>query len=106
MLRTGAIVEAILGNREEALHRIEQAAKISPEAANKFIGVSISVVRTWVLAPLGDKELALSELARLLRAPSNLNVHAMRLMPSYFRLRGDPRFEALLNDPKNSAPLF
>jgi hypothetical protein len=36
----------------------------------------------------------------------NLSVHEMRHHPRYAPLRGDPRFEALLNDPKNSAPLF
>jgi hypothetical protein len=30
----------------------------------------------------------------------------MRRNARYFPLRGDPRFEALLNDPKNNAPLF
>jgi hypothetical protein len=30
----------------------------------------------------------------------------MKQCPVYAPLRGDPRFEALLNDPKNNAPLF
>jgi hypothetical protein len=43
----------------------------------------------------------------LLRTPySGLNVHEMKRDPTYTPLRGDPRFEALLNDPKNNAPLF
>jgi len=57
----------------------------------------------------------LAEYARLLRTPmtqgtarnaATLNVHVMRHHPFYFPLQGDPRFEALLNDPKNNAPLF
>jgi hypothetical protein len=35
-----------------------------------------------------------------------LNIHAMRRHPMFAPLRGDPRFEVLLNDPKNNAPLF
>jgi hypothetical protein len=30
----------------------------------------------------------------------------MKHHPAYAPLQGDPRFEALLNDPKNNAPLF
>jgi hypothetical protein len=30
----------------------------------------------------------------------------MKRHPYFFPLQGDPAFEALLNDPKNYAPLF
>jgi len=40
------------------------------------------------------------------RRHASLNVHAMRHHPYFFPRQGDPRFEALLNDPKNNAPLF
>jgi hypothetical protein len=42
--------------------------------------------------------------------PFGANVHQARVgiwpFVSFQPLRGDPRFEALLNDPKNNAPLF
>jgi len=34
------------------------------------------------------------------------NIYEMKRSPAFAPLRGDPRFEALLNDPKNNAPLF
>ena len=105
-LRYGALAEAILGNKEEALRLIERAASITPEATNKFVGVSISEVRSQVLARIGEKDRAIAEIARLLKTPCNLNVHWMRHAPEYAPLRGDPRFEALLNDSKNNTPLF
>lgn len=37
---------------------------------------------------------------------SVVNIHALRVSPQFFPLRGDPRFEALLKDPKNNEPLF
>jgi len=57
-------------------------------------------------AVLGDNETALAETAKLLRIPSQFTVHMLRAEPALSHLRGDPRFEALLADPKNSAPLF
>ena len=35
-----------------------------------------------------------------------VNVFVMRRHPAYAPLRDDPRLQALLNDPKNNAPLF
>jgi hypothetical protein len=56
---------------------------------------------------IGDKDQAIAEYARLLRLPySGLNVHAMRRDPPFAPLRSDVRFQALLGDPKNNAPLF
>ena len=55
----------------------------------------------------GEKERALAEYARLLRIPAAeiLNVYEMK-RDATSSLHGDPRFEALLNDPANNAPLF
>ncbi len=105
LLRTAAQVEAILGNKKEALRRIAQAAEIYPESGGT-IGAAISVARASVLALTGDKDRAIEEIARLLRTPSTLNIHVLKLDLSYASLRGDPRFEALVNDPKNNQPLF
>jgi len=64
-----------------------------------------------VLAWTGDKDGAIAELARLLSMPGSpangeIGVHELQVRPVFVSLRGDPRFEALLNDPKNNAPLY
>jgi hypothetical protein len=38
--------------------------------------------------------------------PSDLNVNELKSGPWFVSLRGHPRFEALIEDPKNNAPLF
>jgi hypothetical protein len=55
---------------------------------------------------VGDKDRAIAELTHLRSNPSQVSIHEPKVMPAYFNLRGDPRFEALVNDPKNNAPLF
>lgn len=40
------------------------------------------------------------------RIYSGFNVYEMKPDPRSHPLQGDPRFEALLNEPKNNAPLF
>ena len=61
-----------------------------------------------VYAWTGDKERALDELARLLRIPFGYewSVHDLAFDPAFAPVRGHPRFEALLKDPKNHQPLF
>jgi hypothetical protein len=60
------------------------------------------------LAALGRKGEALVEVAQMLRLPNQLglSVPVLRHSLSWKALQGDPRFEALLNDPKNNEPLF
>jgi len=101
-----ADMEALLGNREEALSLCRRAAESLPESRDRIFGTEISLGIAEVDAWTGDKERALSEIARLLRVPCHANVYVLRHDAMFSPLRGDPRFEALLSDPKNNAPLF
>jgi hypothetical protein len=68
------------------------------------------IAEAWV----GEKDLAFTELEQLLQLPFLINiftqgpltVHGLRTSPILQPLKSDPRWEALLNDPKNNAPLF
>ncbi len=100
-------MEALLGHRDEALRAVRRAMELEPESANAATGPQRSASLAFVHAWTGDKDAAIAEYARLLRVPfSGLNVHAMKRHPAFAPLQGDPRFEALLDDPKNNAPLF
>ena len=98
-------MEAILGHKEEALRCAIKATEL-PEAKDGFDGPpawnNLAVIHAW----LGDKDRAIAQLEEILRKPSYLTVRALKRSPAYFTLRGDPRFEALVNDPKNNQPLF
>ena len=101
-----ASIEAMLGNKAEALRCAELSVTLLPESRDHLDGVTAAWVRAFVYDVVGEKEKALAEYARLLRVPSTGlgNVHEIKR--GFSTLRGDPRFEALLNDPASSAPLF
>jgi TolB-like protein/Flp pilus assembly protein TadD len=96
-------LEAILGRKEEALRHAERSVGL---ANSPGVRANAREVLAQVCAIVGEKDRALAELAELLRLPSQVNVNELKVMPVYFNLRGDPRFEALVKDPKNQAPLF
>jgi serine/threonine-protein kinase len=66
-------------NREDALD--------GPDAAE---------TRAMVLAQAGEADAAPDEITHLLSAPSQLNVHKLRLDPRWDPIREHPRFKALL----------
>src|SRR5207247_2953100 len=48
----------------------------------------------------GDKDLACEQLASIIRHPSTLSYGQLRLLPCWDPLRGDPRFEKLVEEAK------
>lgn len=101
-----AVMEAIRGNKEEALQYAQRAVDLRPEAGDGLWGPEFGYSRAKVLALTGEKAAAVTELQRLLRIPSFVNVHELRTGPWFVSLRGNSAFEALLNDPRSNAPLF
>ncbi|MBL9201119.1 MAG: TIR domain-containing protein [Opitutaceae bacterium] len=106
--RLAAEVAAVLRHKDEAMQCVRQLGELqdprlrpAQSAAEKTS--TLAFVHAW----LGDTSRAIAEYEKLFLMPfSGLSVHEMRRHPRYFPLRGDPRFEALVNDPKNNAPLF
>lgn len=108
-------MEALLGQKEAALSDAKKAVELLPESVDAFMGPAFTANLAAVYAWIGDKDRAIAEITRLLRIPTSsdgayavslINIHALRVYPQFFPLRGDPRFEALLKDPKNNEPLF
>ena len=99
---------ALLGEKAEALRCGAKAREVLPESRDALQGPIISSLCASALAWAGEKDAALGEFERLLQVPYGVNAVFERGMNlgSWQPLRGDPRFKALLNDPKNNAPLF
>jgi hypothetical protein len=102
------VMEALLGHNADAVRLARESVEMLPESRDALDGVNFSL---WALLKVfawtGDKDRAIAELTHILSVPSAAGgTHVLRHGPWLVPLRGDPRFEALLNDPKNHAPLF
>ena len=97
---------ALVGDKAEALRCAQTAKDMIPESKDALAGTGLSLNYAQILAWVGEKDRALAELARLLRTPFGENIYGAKAGFYWFPLRGDPRFEALVNDPKNNAPLL
>jgi tetratricopeptide (TPR) repeat protein len=97
---------ALAGDKAEALRCAQAARELIPEGKDAVSGPPLSLNYAQILAWTGDKDRALAEFARLLRTPFGDNIHTAKNNPGWLPLWKDPRFQALVNDPKNNAPLF
>ena len=86
------------------LRRLNEAREFS--GIDGFRGINARDLLAEVCAIVGEKDRAIAELKAVLQVPRQANVHELRVLPVFQNRRDDPRFEALLADPKNHAPLF
>jgi TolB-like protein/Tfp pilus assembly protein PilF len=106
VLRSLAMAEDILGHYDEALKWLDRAAEVMPAAKDAGIAATIRSLRAQLFVHAGDYDRALPEIEWLLRTPTLFKVHWLKPGGRLAPAKPDPRFEALINDPKNNAPLF
>jgi tetratricopeptide (TPR) repeat protein len=107
-LKQRAMAAALLGKLDLAREYLELARKEVFSRHDAMDESGFDAVTAFVLLWTGDKDGALRALAAHLIQPGAFsgNVFVIRHSPLWHPLRGDLRFEALLNDPKNNAPLY
>jgi TolB-like protein/cytochrome c-type biogenesis protein CcmH/NrfG len=95
---------ALLGERDEALRCAQKSGELLPESRDAVLGPQNSMTCAFAFMWAGEKARALAELERLLHVPYGANIYAMRV--AWRPMHDDPRFKALVGDPKNNAPLL
>jgi len=88
------------------MEHLAKSARLLPISRDAVAGPG---VRYWYLsgcAMTGRKDEALTGLAELVRQPTGIPLIDIRTSPAFLPLRGDPRFQAILSDPKGRAQLF
>lgn len=77
---------------------------MSPENQTRYRWAR-EVSLAGIYADLGHSSECVAILARMLKIPGPISVPILRVDPVWDNVRDDPCFQALLADPKNSAPL-
>ena len=90
------LIDAGLGRKEEALREVRRACELLPMSKDAVDGVAFAVNLAQIYAWVGEKDLAIDQLAAPLKVPNDLHYGELRLHPCWDPLRGNPRFEKLL----------
>jgi TolB-like protein/class 3 adenylate cyclase/Tfp pilus assembly protein PilF len=93
------LIDAALGRKELALDEGHRAITLTPLEKDVNNGSRVLQYFAITAAWAGEKELALQQLEAGLRAPdasSMLSYGALKLLPVWDPLRGDPRFEKIV----------
>ena len=92
-----------LGRKEDALREGRRAVELLPASkeANNGPGMiqNFAIIAAWV----GEKQLACDQIDATLQLPGTTSYGRFKLLPWWDPLRGDPRFEKIVNSlaPKN-----
>jgi len=99
------LIDAGLGRKEEALREGRRAVELLPVEKDSMQGMNMVTYLAMIAAWVGDKDLACEQLAIAIRSASGLSYGQLKLLPFWDPLRGDPRFEKLLEEAKQPVAL-
>jgi serine/threonine-protein kinase len=91
------VVDAALGNKEDAIREGERAVELMPVSKSSIEGATLMRYLAVIYAWTGEKDRAIEQLADAAKFPGGyLSYGYLRLNPLWDPLRGDPRFEAII----------
>jgi len=91
------VVDAALGNKEDAIREGRRAIELIPVGKNAIDGARMIQYLAVIYAWTGDKDDAVERLTEAVKLPgSHVTYGNLRLNPFWDPLRGDPRFEAII----------
>jgi TolB-like protein/class 3 adenylate cyclase/Tfp pilus assembly protein PilF len=99
------LIDAGLGRKEEALREGRRAVELLPMEKDALDGPAMVKYLAMIAAWVGDKDLACEQLATAVRTASGLSYGQLKLLPFWDPLRGDPRFEKLVEEAKQPVAL-
>ncbi len=104
LLDAKGVLHALLGDRDEAFSALAKRVALAQDKGDLLYAEMQRRDRLRLHALLGDRDQAIAELERQVRLPA-VFPHALRVDPWIASLWDDAKFQALINDPANNAPL-
>jgi tetratricopeptide (TPR) repeat protein len=98
------IIDAGLGRKDDALREGRRACELLPISQDSIDGAAFAVNLAQIYAWVGEKDLAIEQIATVERVPNYLSYGVLKLHPYWDSLRDDPRFEKIVASlaPKGS----
>jgi serine/threonine-protein kinase len=91
------VIDAVLGNKENAVREGQRAVELMPVSKSAIEGSMLIQYLAVIYAWVGDKDRAIERVAQAVNLPGGiLSYGHLRLDPLWDPLRGDPRFEAIV----------
>ncbi|PYI82728.1 MAG: hypothetical protein DMF09_13810, partial [Verrucomicrobia bacterium] len=90
------VVDAALGNKEDAIREGRRAVELMPVSKNAIEGSLLIKYLAAIYAWTGEKDRALEQLDKAVHLPCYLSYGELRLHPIWDPLRGDSRFEKIV----------
>lgn len=99
------LIDAALGRKQDALREGRRAVGLLPVEKDALRGIAMVKYLAMIAAWVGDKDLAYEQLAIAVRNPSDLSYGQLKLMPFWDPLRGDARFDKIVEESKQPVSL-
>ena len=90
------LIDAGLGRKDDALREGRRAAELMPPSKDSINGAHIMYLLGVIYAWVGEKDLAIEQLSQNARIPCGVQYGQLRLWPHWDGVRGDPRFEKIV----------
>ena len=91
------MIDAGLDRNREAIEEGRRACELMPIAKDSINGIHMMEYLAVIYAWTGEKDLAIEQLKTVLPYPGIITYGALKLHPFWDPLRGDPRFEQIIN---------
>ena len=97
------LLYAFIGRREDAIREGRRAVELKPESKDAYDGATMSCYLALIYARVGEKDLAIPLIERLLKTPGavdsvdySITVNDLKHRWEWDPIRNDPRFQKLL----------
>jgi TolB-like protein/Flp pilus assembly protein TadD len=91
-----AFIHVALGQKEDALREGRRAVGLLPISKDAYDGPILATNLAAIYAQVGERDLALEQLATLVEVPNAPTLGTLRAEPEWDSLRGDARFEKMV----------